>query len=422
MTTTQTGGVTPPFRTKTPPSLHQSFKNMFRWSSKVVAKKLNSKGLVSLYFQNFLNKRKFEISIGIQINPKNWDEKSQSILSENNQEQDLNFILQQKKSLVNDILIECRLQNINLSIDEFKKRYNNVGSRQDFLVYFEQSINQRFEDGRIEESTSNVHKAVLNKCRKYKTEWFFSELDTEFLNKFTQWHGKYLVKNAVNIGKPLINNGQNTMMSALKIIKTYLNLARSEKIIFDMPKIKLKWVETSRQSLTMNEFKTLKDMYNSDYLMPNVVLHQSLEMFLFSCSTGLRISDIKKVERSHIENGFINIKAHKTRKDNIMVNIPINSFSAKIVKNKTGKIFSPLAEQTINEKLKTIAVMAGIEKNITMNVGRHTFATLWLQNGGNLKALQDLLGHKNIKTTQNYLHKDTDFLREQMKSFSKMFD
>ena len=422
MTTTQKRGLAPPFRTKTPPSLHQSFKNMFRWSSKVVAKKLNSKGLVSLYFQNFLNKRKFEISIGIQINPKNWDEKSQSILSDNNQEQDLNFILQQKKSLVNDILIECRLQNINLSIDEFKKRYNNVGSRQDFLVYFEQTINQRFEDGRIEESTSNVHKAVLNKCRKYKNEWFFSELDTEFLNKFTQWHGKYLVKNAVNIGKPLINNGQNTIMSALKIIKTYLNLAKAEKIIFDMPKIKLKWVETSRQALTFTEFKTLKDMYNSEFLMPNIVHHQALEMFLFACSTGLRISDIKKVDKSHIENGFINIKAHKTRKDNIIVNIPINSFTAKITQNKSGKIFPPLAEQTINEKLKIIAVQAGIEKNITMNVGRHTFATLWLQNGGNIKALQDLLGHKNIKTTMNYLHKDTDFLSQQMKSFSKIFD
>jgi hypothetical protein len=116
-------------------------------------------------------------------------------------------------------------------------------------------------------------------------------------------------------------------LSALKIIKTYLNLARAEKIYFEMPKIKLKWAPTSREALTISEFNTLKDMYFTEFLMPNIVHHQALEMFLFACSTGLRISDIKKVDKSHIEKGFINITAHKTRKDHITVNIPLNKFT-----------------------------------------------------------------------------------------------
>lgn len=422
MTTTKKRGFAPPFFTKTPPSLHQSFKNMFRWSSKVVCKKINSKGLVTLYFQNFLNKRKFEISIGIQIEPKQWDSRNQCIIANSQIEQDLNLILQQKKALINNILIECRLQNINLSIEEFKKRYDNVGSRQDFLIYFEKTLEARCEEDKIEQSTRDVHKAVLNKCQKFKAEWLFAEIDTNFIDTFKSWHLKYLAKNAKVIGKPLVNGGQNTTMSALKIIKTYLNLARAEKIFFEMPKIKLKWAPTSREALTISEFNTLKDMYYTEFLMPNIVHHQALEMFLFACSTGLRISDIKKVEKSHIEKGFINITAHKTRKDHITVNIPLNKFTSKIIKNKAAKIFPAIAEQTINEKLKYIAIHAGIEKNLCMNVGRHTFATLWLQNGGNIKALQDILGHKSLKTTQNYLHKDIDYLARQMHSFSKIFD
>lgn len=422
MTTTKNRGFAPPIRTKTPPTLHPFTKSMFRWSSKVVAKKLNSKGLCFLYFQNFLNGVKFEISSGIQIELSKWDSASQTIIVKHPMDHDLNLILNQKKSQINNILIECRLQNMSLTIDEFKKQYNNVGSRQDFLVFFEDTLESRCEEGKIEQSTRDVHKAVYNKCFKYKSEWLFSDISTEFIENFKTWHTKYLKQNAGIIGKPLINGGQNTTMSALKIIKTYLNLAKAERIVFDMPKIKLKWIETSRQALTMSEFKTLKDMYHSEFFMPNVVHHQALEMFLFACSTGLRISDIKKVEKKHIEDGFINITAHKTRKDNIIVNIPMNSFTAKIVDGKKGFIFPPLAEQTINEKLKLIAIHGGIEKNISMNVGRHTFATLWLQNGGNLKALQDLLGHKNIKTTQNYLHKDVDFLREQMASFNKLFE
>lgn len=422
MTTTKTCGVTPPKRTKTPPSLHQFTKSMYRWSSKVIAKKPNKKGLVSLYFQNFLNSKKFEISIGIQISPKKWDEKNQMITSAEPMDNDLNLILNQKKALLNEILIEFRLTNSEINVEEIKKRYYNTGSRKDFLQYFYSQINTRYEEGKIEESTKNVHVAVYNKCVKYKKEWLFSEISTEFIETFRIWHMKYLKLNATVIGKKLINNGVNTTSSAIKIIKTYLNLAREEKILFEMPKIKLKWLETSRAALTMSEFIILKDMYNSEYLMPNIVQHQALEMFLFACSTGLRISDIKKVEKSHIENGFINIMAHKTRKEHIIVNIPINKFTQKIVQGKKDKIFPAIAEQTINEKLKFISVFAGIEKVLTMNVGRHTFATLWLQNGGNIKALQDILGHKNLKTTQNYLHKDTDFLAQQMKSFGKIFE
>lgn len=395
---------------------------MYRWSSKVIAKKPNKNGLLSLYFQNFLNSKKFEISIGIQIAPQKWDEKNQIINSSEPMDNDLNLILNQKKALLNEILIEFRLTNSEINIEEIKKRYYNTGSRKDFLQYFYKQINTRYEEGKIEESTKNVHVAVYNKCVKYKKEWLFSEISTEFIESFRVWHMKYLKLNATVIGKKLINNGVNTTSSALKIIKTYLNLAQEERILFEMPKIKLKWLDTARAALTMSEFNVLKDMYNSEYLMPNIIQHQALEMFLFACSTGLRISDIKKVEKSHIENGFINILAHKTRKDHIIVNIPINKFTQKIVEGKKDKIFPAIAEQTINEKLKFISAFAGIEKVLTMNVGRHTFATLWLQNGGNIKALQDILGHKNIKTTQNYLHKDTDFLTQQMKSFGKLFE
>jgi len=54
--------------------------------------------------------------------------------------------------------------------------------------------------------------------------------------------------------------------------------------------------------------------------------------------------------------------------------------------------------------LKILAVRAGIEKNISFHVARHTFATNFLRSGGKVENLQKLLNHQSISTTMEYVH------------------
>ena len=67
--------------------------------------------------------------------------------------------------------------------------------------------------------------------------------------------------------------------------------------------------------------------------------------------------------------------------------------------------------------VKELADMAGIRKNVSPHTFRHSFATHLLENGANLRAIQQLLGHESITTTELYTHIDVHFLRETILEF-----
>jgi integrase/recombinase XerD len=67
--------------------------------------------------------------------------------------------------------------------------------------------------------------------------------------------------------------------------------------------------------------------------------------------------------------------------------------------------------------IKELAKLAGIEKNISPHTFRHSFATHLIEGGADLKAVQDMLGHESITTTEIYTHLDTEYLRETVLNF-----
>jgi integrase/recombinase XerD len=73
---------------------------------------------------------------------------------------------------------------------------------------------------------------------------------------------------------------------------------------------------------------------------------------------------------------------------------------------------APLSRVMVFYIIKDLAAAAGVEKTISPHTFRHSFATHLVEGGADLKAVQDMLGHESITTTEIYTHLDTEYLRE----------
>ena len=190
----------------------------------------------------------------------------------------------------------------------------------------------------------------------------------------------------------------NTVCTRVNILKAVLHRAKLDGIIQEQPDFTglTPTPEPSQRCyLTLEEVRAMAAVDFPARLK---------NPFLFSCFTGLRLNDVRTLTWDKIENGVIILKQHKTKQ---LVQIPISKNAAKFMPPQTSeRVFPdfPTCETWYGIKIKQWAKLAGIEKNISFHVARHTFATLALNSGtgADLFTVSKLLGHTKITTTQIY--------------------
>ncbi|MEO7309039.1 MAG: site-specific tyrosine recombinase XerD [Chitinophagaceae bacterium] len=158
---------------------------------------------------------------------------------------------------------------------------------------------------------------------------------------------------------------------------------------------------------------------------------------MYSC--GLRVSEVVNLKLSclYLEAGFVRVigKGNKERlvpiggdavkyigiyRNNIRVHIPVKKGEEDILfLNRRGNRLSRVMIFLI---IKDLALVAGITKNISPHTFRHSFATHLVEGGADLRAVQEMLGHESITTTEIYTHLDREFLRETLQRFHPAFN
>jgi integrase/recombinase XerD len=153
---------------------------------------------------------------------------------------------------------------------------------------------------------------------------------------------------------------------------------------------------------------------------------------LYSC--GLRVSELINLKISNIKflEKYIKItgKGNKERLTPIsqkclkLLSIYINEIRIhQIIKNGNDDIVflnnrgSQLSREMIFTIVKKLTEKSGIKKNVSPHTFRHSFATHLIEGGADLRAVQEMLGHENITTTEIYTHLDNDYLRSNLMQF-----
>jgi integrase/recombinase XerC len=147
-------------------------------------------------------------------------------------------------------------------------------------------------------------------------------------------------------------------------------------------------------------------------------------------SSGIRVSELVELEMADIDlqEGVLRVRG-KGRKDRLT---PIGSQAIKAIQRyfdlrtqdqrsqqagHTGRVFltkhgEPLSTRSVRRKLDKYLVQAGLDPGISPHTLRHSFATHLLNNGADLRSVQELLGHQSLSTTQIYTHLTTSRMKE----------
>lgn len=223
------------------------------------------------------------------------------------------------------------------------------------------------------------------------------QLDSEYVESFRD----YLSKTAIKSDKKSLS--QNTTHSYYAKFKAALNQAVKDDIIKTNPAnnvVGLAPAESQREFLTYNELQTILKHECEIPVLKNA--------FIFSCLTGLRWSDIHKllwleIQHSNEYGWYIRFMQQKTKG---METLPISDQARELLGDK-GELFETVFKDLIysdenNKKLRQWIAKAGITKYLTFHCARHTYATLQLSLKTSLPTVSNLLGHKDIRTTQIY--------------------
>ena len=204
------------------------------------------------------------------------------------------------------------------------------------------------------------------------------------------------------------------------ILDGYLQNDPSE--LLETPKIGLKLPTV----LSLQEIEQIKN--SVDVSTKEGHRNRAIIEVLYSC--GLRISELINLKFSDmfLDDGFIRVEG-KGSKQRL---VPISEIAIKeignylldrklydIKKGSENVVFlskrgTPISRIMVFHFIKQYALEAGIQKNISPHTFRHSFATHLLEGGANIRAIQQMLGHEKITTTEIYTHMDREYLRQEI--------
>ncbi len=284
-------------------------------------------------------------------------------------------------------------------------------------------LEKSLQDNSVEAYLHDVEKLTqyLQISNNLKTP---SEIELNELQSFVKWVGE-------------LGMSASSQARIISGIRGFYKYCLIEQISKTDPSTLLEAPKTRRKLPDTLSFEEIENLIGQlDQSTPDGGRNKAILETMYSC--GLRVSEVINLQISslYLDVGFIRvigkgdkerlvpigraaIKYIKIYKEDIRVHQPIQpGYEDYIFLNQRGK---PLSRVMIFYIIKKNALKAGITKNISPHTFRHSFATHLVEGGADLRAVQEMLGHESITTTEIYTHLDRDFLRNTLQQFHPAF-
>ena len=270
--------------------------------------------------------------------------------------------------------------------------------------------------------SNNTREAYLHDVEKLFT--YFEDEKIDFLKvELEHFHSFAAALMDVGIGERSIARILSGVRSFYKFLVLDDYLEQDPTELLESPKIGKHLPEV----LSVEEIDAIEGII--DVSTPEGQRDRAAIEMLYSC--GLRVSELCNLLLSdlYLDEGFLRV----TGKGNKQRLVPISERAIRELKSwfafrnsiniKPGEedyVFISAARKkhlsriTVFHNIKVYAEQAGIQKIISPHTFRHSFATHLLEGGANLRAIQTMLGHESISTTEIYTHIDRRFLRDQI--------
>ena len=297
---------------------------------------------------------------------------------------------------------------------------------EDFLQYL------RHERGQSEH-TQKTYAALLNKfvgwaARHHLTDWRSVQL-RDLMAFLQHERGRAPARQPQDAPRRLSSESVYLEIAALRAFYRY---AENEKLlpanIAESLSLPRRWQRLPK-ALTTGEIEKLLEPEQPE--SPRSLCDQAVLELAYA--SGLRLAELRnlRLEQLHLEAGFINVigKGNKERvvpvgrKAVESLNRYLEVGRPKLVTPRSpASVFitqrgTPFAAVTLWLRIERRARRAGVARNITPHMLRHSFATHLLERGADLRVIQELLGHANISTTEIYTHVTGNRLRDVHRKF-----
>jgi integrase/recombinase XerD len=297
---------------------------------------------------------------------------------------------------------------------------------EDFLQYL------RHERGQAEH-TQKTYAALLNKFVTWAAEQGLADWKAVELNHLMAFLQHERVRALANEPKESPRRlSSESVYLEIAALRAFYRFAEYEKLLpvnlaenLSLPR---RWQRLPK-ALTSQEIEKLLTPETPE--SPSRLCDQAVLELAYA--SGLRLAELRqaRLEQLHLEAGFVNVigKGNKER----VVPLGRKAIAALLHYLEAGRpqlvscrspanVFltargTPFAPVTLWLRIKQRVRRAGIERNVTPHMLRHSFATHLLEHGADLRVIQELLGHASISTTEVYTHVAGNRLREVHRQF-----